>query len=114
MLDIITLYRSQSGDCNKLNEHIDLMSTDGKPLLVLGDFNFCFMTNKNHRIKQHLKAKNFSQLIKEPTHIQGHLLDQAYLQDKEGQIRWTADIHSKYFTDHRGIAIIIKKDLNKK
>ena len=114
MLDIITLYRSQSGDFNKLIEYIDLMSTDGKPLLVLGDFNFCFMNNKNHRVKQHLKAKNFSQLIREPTHIQGHLLDHAYLQDKEGQLRWTTEIHSKYFTDHRGIAIILKKDLNNK
>ena len=27
MLDIIMLYRSQSGNCNKLNDHIDLMST---------------------------------------------------------------------------------------
>ena len=114
MLDIITLYRSQSGDCNKLNEHIDLMTTDGKPVLVLGDFNFCFFSNKNSRMKQHLEAKNFSQLIREPTHIQGHLLDQAYLHDKEGQLRWTAEIHSKYFTDHRGIAIILKKDLNDK
>ena len=112
MLDIITLYRSQSGDCNKLNEHIDLMTTDGKPLLVLGDFNFCFLSNKNSRIKQHLEAKNFSQLITEPTHVQGHLLDQAYLQDKEGQLKWTTEIQSKYFTDHKGIAIIIKQLLN--
>ena len=114
MIDIIMLYRSQSGDCNEIIEHIDQMSTGGKPLLVLGDFNFCYLKNKNHRIKQHFKAKNFSQLIREPTHIQGHLLDHAYLQEKEGQLRWTTEIQSKYFTDHKSIAIIIKKDLKTK
>ena len=110
-LDVILLYRSQGGDYDELNGHIDLMSSEGKPLLIIGDFNFCYLTNKNNRTKQHLEANNFLQLISEPTHIEGHLLDQAYLQDKKGQLEYTAEVHSKYYTDHKGIAIMLKKKI---
>ena len=103
------LYRSQGGDYDELIEHIDMMSSGEKPLLILGDFNFCYLKRKYNRAKQHLEAEKFVQLISEPTHIEGHLLDQAYLQDKQDNLDVTTELHSKYYTDHKGLAIILKK-----
>ena len=55
----------------------------------------------------------FKQLIKEPTHIDGNIIDQAYLKDCKDSLRTKNFIHSKYFSDHRGINIIIKQgDIN--
>ena len=69
--------------------------------------------SKHNRAKQHLEAQKFSQLISEPTHIEGHLLDQAYLQDNQANLDVTAEVHSKYYTDHKGLAIILKKKVRR-
>ena len=108
MLDIILLYRSQRGDYDQLNEHIDSLMSEGKPLLIVGDLNFCYLKNKYNRTKQHLKAKHFFQLINEPTHIEGHLLDQAYLRDSEGKLETESEVQSKYYTDHKSLSIILR------
>ena len=47
---------------------------------------------KFNRTKKHLKAKNFLQLINEPTHIEGHLLDQAYLRDSKGKLEVESEV----------------------
>ena len=52
---------------------------------------------------------NFSQLVRRPTHIEGNLLDQAYLRDSNGMLEITAETQSKYYSDHKGIAIIATK-----
>ena len=111
MIDVILLYRSQGGDYDELIENLDKMSSGQKPLLIVGDFNFCFLQSKYNRVKKHLEAQKFSQLISEPTHIEGHLLDQAYLQDKQEHLDVTTEVHSKYYTDHKGLAIIFKKKI---
>ena len=108
MLDVILLYRSQRGDYDKLNEYIDSLMTHDKPLLIVGDFNFCYLKTKFNRTKNHLKAKNFLQLINEPTHIEGHLLDQAYLRDSKGMLEVESEVQSKYYTDHKSLSIILK------
>ena len=105
-LDIIALYRSQRGKYDELNDHIKLLKTDGKPVLITGDFNFCFLNDSNNPTKLYLKSKNFSQLINEPTHTEGHVLDQAYL---KGNMAASAETHWKYYTDHRGLAIILSR-----
>ena len=48
-------------------------------------------------------------MLSEPTHIEGNLLDQAYLRDLKGELDLTVELHSKYYTDHKGLAIIITK-----
>ena len=108
MFDIISLYRSQRGDYDKLNEYIDSLMSEGKPLLIIGDLNCCYLKSKYNRTKQHLKAKHFLQLINEPTHIEGHLLDQAYLRDNKGKLEMEHEVQSKYYTDHKSLSIILK------
>jgi len=108
LVDVIFIYRSQQADYHQLNKIIDQMTNKEKPLLVLGDFNFCFLEASN-LTKLYFQEKNFKQIINEPTHIGGHLLDQAYLSDPSRALKCTVEIHSKYYTDHKALAITIKK-----
>ena len=86
-----------------------------KPTLLIGDFNFCYHSLSVKLLKEFFKSMQFKQLIKEPTHIDGNIIDQAYLKDCEDAIRTKNFIHSKYFSDHRGINIMIKQgDINMK
>ena len=84
------------------------MITDEKPHLVLGDLNFCYMDNPNNPTRKYLENRRFSQIITSPTHIEGNLLDQAYLRDDNGELECATQLHSKYYTDHKGLAIIIR------
>ena len=111
LLDIIFLYRSQPANYEQLNQNIQLMTNNDKPLLVIGDFNFCFLDNSSNSTKLYLTGEQFTQLIRQPTHIGGHLLDQAYLRDISGELRCAVELQSKYYTDHMGLAIIIKKGM---
>jgi exonuclease III len=108
-LDIINLYRSQEGNYEELNQIIREIKSEEKPQLVLGDFNFCYLDNFSNPTRKYLEKKKFTQMISQPTHIEGNLLDQAYLRDTQGELDCTAELHSKYYTDHKGLALIVKK-----
>ena len=108
-IDVIVIYRSQMGNSRQLNEYIGNIIDIEKPQLVIGDFNFCYLDSPSHSTKQFLEKHNFCQLMKEPTHIEGHLLDQAYLQDVGGKLKCTTEVHSKYYSDHKGLAIMVQK-----
>ena len=111
--DVINLYRSQNGDFTKLRDQLSTMIDKEKPTLLIGDFNFCYHSSSAKLLKDFFKSKQFKQLIKEPTHIDGNIIDQAYLKDCKDGLRTKNFIHSKYFSDHRGINIIIKQgDIN--
>ena len=108
-LDVIALYRSQQGSQKELNHYIKQMESKSKPLLVIGDFNFCYLDSSSNPTKHFLEANNFSQLIREPTHLEGNPLDQAYFRKMDGLLKCSAVVHSKHYTDHKGLAITVKK-----
>ena len=93
----------------EMNQHLREMKSEGKPQLILGDFNFCYLDKSLNPTKCFLKQENFTQLILRPTHIDGNLLDQAYLQDIHDTLEVKAETHSKYYSDHKGLAIMIKE-----
>ena len=110
-LDVISLYRSSHGDLKLLNQNLEAMIKRVRPQLVVGDFNFCYLDSSSNSTSNFLRRNNFEQLIKEPTHIAGNLLDQAHLRNIKGDLRCTVNLHSKYYTDHKGLAIIVKKGM---
>ena len=85
------------------------MLEEGKPHLLVGDFNYCYLDGASNTASKFFEMSNFKQLIKEPTHLGGNLLDQAYLRDISGKLQYSVILHSKYYTDHKGLAIIIKR-----
>ena len=109
ILDIIVIYRSQQGQQTELNNNLKQLENAEKPQLIIGDFNFCYLNKSGNPTRSYLENMNFSQLVTRPTHIEGNLLDQAYLGDSNGMLEITAETQSKYYSDHKGIAIIATK-----
>ena len=105
----MVLYRSQNGDIKDLKHHLEALTNRDKPLLVIGDFNYCFKENSSNVVKTYLQQTDFAQLIEEPTHIEGHLLDQAHIRDVSKVHKYSAELHSKYFSDHKSLAVLVKK-----
>ena len=108
-IDILAIYRSQNGNLANMNYEIEMMMQPDKPILIMGDFNYCQSELSTNATKKFLKQNNFVKLIDEPTHIEGNILDQAHLKDVGMNITATASLHSKYYTDHKGIAVIMKQ-----
>ena len=88
-----------------IEKHTDKNS----PHIIIGDLNFCYQGNEGKHLRAILDKLNFTQIIEKPTHIEGHLLDHAYVRNLNGQLMFKSELHSKYYTDHKGIAVIIKK-----
>ena len=109
IIDVVVLYRSQGGSMEKLKQHLEALDNVDKPLLVIGDFNFCFMDKSSNPTKEYLKEHNFKQIIQEPTHIGGNLLDQAHIKDVREYHKYSMEVHSKYYTDHKALAVIVQK-----
>ena len=109
ILDVIVLYRSQQGNKTEMNQLIKQLENAPIPLLVIGDFNFPYLEEGANCTQQFFKANKYSQLIREPTHIEGNILDQAYFRDEMALLEITAETQTKYYTDHRGIAVIVKQ-----
>ena len=47
IVDIVTIYRSQTGNLKDLNQNIEKMMNSKRPLLIVGDFNFCFQEDSS-------------------------------------------------------------------
>ena len=80
---------------------------EGKPTLITGDFNACFIENFNNRLIQGLITLGFKQLVHEGTHTQGRHIDHAYLLDPTGKVNSSVDRYSPYYSDHDGICITL-------
>ena len=85
------------------------MVDTGRPQLILGDFNFCYLDGKSNKFCKDLESSHFKQLIEEPTHLEGNLLDHAYLRNIDGNLDCTVMLNSKYYTDHKAVALVIEK-----
>ena len=108
-IDIFSIYRSQNGNLADLSQYIQHMVTPDKPQLIIGDLNYCQSQSQLNPLQLFLKDNQFKNLINEPTHMEGNILDQAHLQDLKRDLTVTASLHHKYYTDHKALAIIIKQ-----
>merc|ERR1712096_289113 len=101
--------RSQNGNLNKLKQNLEAITTKDKPELILGYFNFDYPTSPSNPTKLYLQDHGYTQLIGEPTHIEGNILDHAYCRDIRKINHYITELQSKYFTDHKGLAIMVRK-----
>jgi hypothetical protein len=88
-----------------LNKKIEL----GRPTIITGDFNICFMENFNNRMIQGLLSLGFDQLVHEPTHIRGRHIDHVYFLDPSNRLKPIIARYSPYYSDHDGICISIQE-----
>ena len=92
-----------------LSQLVEKHTDKNSPYLIIGDLNFCYLGNEGKHFRTTLNKLKFTQIIEKPTHIEGHLLDHAYVRNLNGQLMFQSELHSKYYSDHKGLAVIIKK-----
>ena len=108
-IDIVVIYRSQNGNHEDLVKNLKSLRSRKGPQMIIGDFNFCY--HENNSTLKYLHNNNFNQLIQEPTHIEGNLLDQAHVRDVKRKFKYLVEVQSKYYSDHKGLSIVIEKGL---
>ena len=106
MFDLIIVYKSPTGKDESLQNHLRDMIDFNRPTLVCGDFNMCYIDNKNNSSTTFLLQKNFKQLVREATHIDGGHIDHVYLRSEESLLA-ELEFYSPYYTakDHDALCI---------
>ena len=92
-----------------MNKLIKEIIEPGKPQLLVGDFNFCYLGETTNTTRNFFQSANFKQVIEEPTHLEGNLLDHAYFKDTSRILTCTGRLQTKYYTDHKALALFINK-----
>ena len=112
-LDIIGFYRS-SEDKSFISA-LEKWIYPKKSYVLIGDMNICSRTSSGHKILETLSKIGFNLITKEPTHIQGGYIDQAWLKlNAEEFIEYEHSIYSPFYncTDHDAILITIKSNIS--
>ena len=107
-IKIIFVYFSQNATTAKCIEDIsNLLGSSEMPTILIGDTNIHYIPDKNHPLKNLMESKNFKQLIKEPTHLEGHIIDHVYA--NQPMLKLGLNIFQKpvIFSDHDEIFIRI-------
>ena len=102
---LINIYRSQGANNESfiwdVLELIDL----NEHTIIVGDFNVCFQKNPTHIIFQTLRDLGFLQLVKNPTHINGGLIDLVFVLCSNLHITYEVIQQAQYYTDHDILSI---------
>ena len=78
-LNIIFIYFSQNATTAECIEDVaNLIESTEVPTVLIGDTNFHYTPESSHLFKTFMESKNFKQLVKEPTHLEGHIIDHVY------------------------------------
>ena len=64
-VDIIIVYRSEQGNLTDLAQHLKKLISNEVNTLVTGDFNLCYVSNRNNKVTKSLENDGFTQLIHE-------------------------------------------------
>jgi endonuclease/exonuclease/phosphatase (EEP) superfamily protein YafD len=101
-LDVITVYRSSDASLEHvaqcLLDHIEA-SRSGN-IIVGGDFNF--PAGEKNVLTRALRLRGLHQIISEPTHAMGAILDHCYVNNPKHTSYF---LHPVYYSDHFGLCI---------
>ncbi|MCS5643815.1 MAG: AAA family ATPase [Dehalococcoidia bacterium] len=78
-LHIIAAYRSSSSSIDAFTEDILKLISDGVATVIMGDMNVCVKESPSNYLLASLEGKGFSQMVKEPTHREGRVIDHIYV-----------------------------------
>ena len=111
--DLISVYRSSDTReisqlifCRSLINMINLKNKT----FIIGDFNLNVIDDRSNMITKELSKLGFRQLVQEPTHIQGGLIDHCYVSQNILLTNVRINQKSVYYTDHDMIEILYTND----
>ena len=108
LLDVIFVYLSQDFDKDHLFTLLDDWILETKETALLGDVNWNYLEDE-HDMKEFMAKKGFAQLIENPTHEKGSLIDHIYVNKKLNSKGCFAQQESVHFTDHDLISLYVNK-----
>ena len=96
-VSIINVYRSSIATGNFTHDLRRIIDCNQLTYIV-GDFNICYISQKDSRVVEDLYHMGFTQLVKNATHMEGGLLDHFYTNAFSDEV-WIQQ-QSPYFSDH--------------
>ena len=108
-IDIINIYRAQNGSITRVVENIKKLLNIDRTTIIGGDINICFNKDRNNMLTKNLLSLGFSQLMKNPSHIDGGLIDHLYFRKIGEEWNITFETYGKYYSDHDAICTVIRK-----
>ena len=105
--NMLLVYRRNDRNIEQFIQTICYLIVDQDIHIVLGDFNINDAHDNLARIK--LLERGFHQLIHEPTHVRGSILDHIYIrQSWEFSQSFSSIVCSNYYSDHQ--SVFLKSD----
>ena len=99
---IVNVYRSHGANDQQFLSALDTIIKECVcDVYVVGDFNVDLLKSPNHQIFEFMVKNGFLQLIKEPTHNGGGLLDHVYVRVDQAVSK--IDSFFPYYSDHSAI-----------
>ena len=108
-LDVLFVYLSKGFEWEDLKQILELFIQSKKDLAVIGDTNINFLTEE-HDFTRFMTNKRFIQMIQEPTHERGGLLDQIYINESLSKKNPICSQKSVYYSDHDIICLHVPKE----
>ena len=111
-LEVIAVYRSEKGSLTELTEHLSKLITPELPTVICGDFNLCYLSQRQNKVTKFLENNESKQLVKDATHIKGRHIDHFYLKTSGKEIeKPTIMTYLPYDSDHDAICLTFPKTL---
>ena len=108
IMDILFVYLSNGYDWKTLKKVLESFIQSEKDLAVIGDTNTNYLLDDDNFTK-FMKNKKFIQMIEEPTHESGGLLDQIYINESLSKKNPKCFQKAVYFSDHDAIYLHVPK-----
>ena len=108
-VNVINIYRSQGADDEEIVRYLLEMISQVKPSIICGDFNLCYIDERDNPITRMLEDQNFKQLITEASHFQGGHIDHMYSNLNPAVFDIEVTMYSPHYTsrDHDGFCTTI-------
>jgi exonuclease III len=110
-VDVISVYRSNGAKLKELSDQLLRIFDPFKTTLVCGDLNICYIADRNNKLIKTLEDHGFEQFVKEATHIQGGLIDHAYVYKTRDSVDVDVSLYSPYYCAKDHDAILIHLDV---
>ena len=106
---MMLLYRPGSMAFEGLREVLEYLIATNTVDIIAGDFNYDLFKANPDKLMDFLK--NYSQLVREATHISGSLIDHVYVRKNLlEEFNVNVKVQNVYFSDHDAVRIMITKD----
>ena len=81
------------------------MIRSNAPDIILGDFNINALSNESENFLHFMSENSYSQIVSEPTHILGSLLDHVHVSSSFQCHVHKVQVNPVYFSDHDAVTI---------